>query len=411
VWGWLAGQGHAQDTSKQRAHGKVQLVYRAPSSCPARETFEARLATRLRGAPLATDKPVVLTVELRGDERVGAQPPRAATQPRFLGTISLTDAEATLGPRKIEAQSCSEAVDALTFVAALLLEDHARAAVDVRSRADDARASNAGARPRATTPAVRANTRATSPTLAPEAVSDEPSASEPVSPTAPDEPTSSIRTEVAAPPVPAAALATGDSPSERDPPNDDADTTTPEFDAMGPARAWPVRGSLSVAGLLVSGVAPLLRPGVAVSAGLAWSFGETYALSLALGVRGTWPHEERSTQGNGEFRWWSSSFSLCARVQSERDAARVSLCLDGEAGEIVAHGRATDDPHGVRATWLAVGPAARASVRLRGRWRVVPGFGLLVPGARDRFVVGTRELYRVSPLTFRGELALAVEWP
>lgn len=322
----------------------------------------------------------------------------------FWGSITLSDAHGVLGPRAIEAASCSEAVDALTFVSALLLEDRAHAAEGTSARARTPAPAAAGRTRRTRGPEATATTTPSSEA----ASSTDNESNEPTEPSVPAPPT---REPALAEPAPKAADA------EREPSVPPANASAParsdeaETEASRRPRALALRGSLAVAGLAVSGVAPAVRPGVGLSAGLAVFVGRAFALSVALGLRAALPHHERSLEGDGTFLWWSTTLAVCAAARSATDAARVALCLDGEAGQIRANGRATDDPNQVHPAWLGLGPAARTSLRLFGRWRLVPGVSLLVPSARDRFVVGASELHRVSRLTFRGELGVAVEWP
>lgn len=412
--GWLASEVHAQEAASSTQRGKLTLAYRAPAGCPPRDAFEARLEQRLRGAALATRRPVVLTVALSG-RSLGGGPERQAPGAGFVGTISLSDGEGVLGPRAIEAPSCSEAVDALTFVAALLLDDRARATSEARSSsAPSPTSTRARSTSAARIPAVPARPRADQPAAPAESsqgvpsVREKPSATETSSESEPEASTdargSSTSAQPPTPQPPAPSPPTV-APRESAPPSDR------EHAAPEPARVSPLRGSLSVSGLGVHGVAPSVRPGLGLAVGVDKPVGRAFALSLAVGLRATWPHQARSSEGNGTFFWWSSNLALCGAVTTAADAARFLLCGEVEAGQILARGQATDAPKHRQSTWLALGPAARASVRLLGRWRLVPGFGLLVPATQDRFVVGARELHRVSRLTFRGELAIAVEWP
>jgi hypothetical protein len=405
---WLAGKVRAQDTTHSAARGQVQIVYRAPASCPTRDVFERRLEARLRGALPATDRRVVLSVELRAAPHTRAQAQGDRDDAVFLGSISLSDAHGVLGPRAIEAPRCNEALDALTFVAALLLEDHARAAADATPRTRPSTGATSG----------RARHTSTAATLAPstKTTSEQAHTSGTLETNDGGEP--AAETSTPAPPVaPAApsASATASSPAPTAPVRadvaPDADGAPDEQNVPPQASSRPMRGSLTLGVLLVSGVAPLLRPGLSLSAGLAAPLGRSFELSATVGLRATLPHQAHSAEGDGTFHWWSSAAALCAALVSSADALRAALCLAGEAGQILATGRATDAPQRVHSTWLALGPAARTSLRLGGPVRLVSGVELLVAGARDRFVVGTRELYRVSRLTFRAELALAVEWP
>ena len=388
----LGGTLHAApSTHAQDAQRTVEIVYAAPASCPSRDAFEARLRARLGAAALSLRSPVRLAIELRAEPE------------RVYGSISLTDAHGVLGPRAIEAERCSEAVDALSFVAALLLDDRARTAAGEPA---GGRARVAPGEPH-TPRAAQAGSAQAAGTVA---------AGTPTEPARPGQSTSTTSAPTAA----AVAAAPGPAPAPPPPAaTPEAPTAAPAQPAEPPEPPEPpsagrplrLRGSLAVSALAVSGVAPSVRPGLGVWAALAAPLAPSVSLSLALGVRTALREIEHSPDGTGTFHWWSSVLSLCAALGRAGGVVHGALCLDAEAGQIVADGTDTEQPDRVRTAWLALGPAARVSVHVRGRWQLVPGVGLLLPGTRDRFVIGPSELHQVPRLTFRAELALLVEWP
>jgi len=319
-----------------------------------------------------------------------------------------------VGQRTIEASHCSEAVDALAFVAALLVDDRARS---LAPPTDASQAKPNAASERAREPRRAGGTRspaearpgtsesstgpgATSPAEDPphatpldrtSAPTAEPAGTEPA-PTAPRE---TVPTDMQPRKSAAVERVRGDESTE----------------APEPRAPWRLGSGFGVGALLVSGVAPALRPGIELRATGYALHGRVSALSAAIGGRTTLPHDEVRLEGTGKFGWWSIVLTLCAGVHGQADRLAAALCLTGEGGQVVARGRATEDARGRRARWLALGPALQLGVRLGGPVWLAPGFELLWPSTRDRFVVGATELHKVPRLTFRAQLAVAVRWP
>lgn len=162
-------------------------------------------------------------------------------------------------------------------------------------------------------------------------------------------------------------------------------------------------GWLAAGALLATGVTPAPRPGLDVHAGLGAQRAKL-RLAAAVGARSVLPHEERSAQGDAQFRWSSATLQLCAGLRV------LAACLDAELGRIHAEGRATDAPRQRNAPWYALGPSLRARVPVWGKLSLLGTLALPAPLTRDRFVVGTASLHRVPPSTFRASLALALEF-
>jgi hypothetical protein len=394
-------------TPPARGQGTASLEYAAPAECPAQAEFVRRLARRLPGAPPPGGSTLKVSV--------------ARTEgPRYRGRLTLTDDAGLVGQRTIEARSCGEAVDALAFVAALLHERRAQAAPRSRARVaapragGDARAVGSSA-PDLTSiepgESVGANTRADDPAAAS-------SLERRVDPAAD---TSTAGGEGAATSPVGARMANGDAPRPAstsaavgDPPRS-ARASGPLGPGVDMRRALrpPVlelAGSVALGGLLVSGVAPALRPGLDLRATGYARHGRRAELALSLGLRATLRHDERSAEGTGRFAWWSATFAACGALRSSLSIVPM-LCAVGEAGRIVAGGRATEAPRRARVPWRALGVALRLRVPIAGPVWLAPGLELLWPATRDRFVVAERALHRVPWLTFRAELAVGVHWP
>jgi len=371
---------HAQPSDEGRPWDAVvsQLTYGAPSDCPSRATFERRLRARLaRSEPDARGPRVALDVRLERRSE-GA-----------VGELVLDDGRGAPARRRIEARRCSEAVDALAFVTALLLEQRRRErAVGGRSGED------AGSDADATSSAIEEP---------PSAGEPEPARQEDLSPReAATAETPELRTEAtpspeqsrkepeAAPHAPQAATA-------------EAARTTPARRRCGPPPR--MHGELTAAALVVSGVAPIARPAAGASAALGVGH-----VSLRAGVRVALPHTARSDEGAGRFGWWSATAALCAGSAAPTRRVGGALCAAAEVGQLHAEGDDTQAPRRARRTWTAVGPRAQLYVRVLGPLIVQPAVELVVPIARDRFEVGASLLHRVPSLTFRAELALGVRF-
>lgn len=383
----------------------TQLVYSAPAACPRQAELERRLRARLHGVALDTaagNTRLQIRIEQRG---------------RVRGSIVLSSPERVLGQRDIEASRCSEAVDALAFIAALLLEEGARASAPKNAPAD---APASAASPSAATsgeplpttgPVERARQAQPATPVETDTASGERRAPDRSAAPANSEPAESVDSaarraplDVAPPAQQAVAEAVTPAMQTARQPH----TSAPRASLLR-SRAGG-RASTRAGVAIVSGVAPSPRPGLSLGAGVLLVDGAHAALSLDLGMRASLPQQVPSRDGAGRFSWWSSVGLLCADV---RVASKVgaSLCATAELGRLVARGLSTDDAVTRRARWLALGPTARVAVQLLGPLWLEPALGVLLPTTRDRFVVGESELHAVPRLTFRGELSLRVRLP
>lgn len=342
---WVALSAHAQTPLRE-------LAYEAPASCPTRSEFEQKLRARVPDASL----PLGLAVRLTN------------TGAHTIGELRIEHGAQHGSERRVEAARCDEAVDALTLVIALLVEPPAsRPTRPVQD--GSARPARAGSE-------TSAASRPTEPLAGPanvRAVSGEPGARS--EPAPPEDRSSPLRSPV---------------PSERD-----------RYERTVP----PVRFGLAASGLLAFGALPAPRPGFSARVGVDFVLREL-ALGVELGARGLFAHVERSDQGSARFGLWTASAALCARRGTW---LRGSLCASGELGALTARGEATTQPADARVLWSALGPTLRMRLAVFGPLALESGVELAFALARDRFTLGASELFRVSPLTVRGELGLAVE--
>jgi hypothetical protein len=375
--------------------------YQAAPGCPVRAVFEQRVRARVH----ASELPGAPSLTVRLQQVAG----------RALGEISLHEGRATVARRQIEAATCAEALEAVAFVAALLLEQHA------------AKHKPAGARPSPPARSGRVPSRAGAP--------DEPDvqARSPVNPSPPagepavrqgapgSEPALSELTDQG-------AQAASGGPAERAP---TAGVAVPEREPL-PARraesdraverrpasfiappdrrgvANPLRARLGAAALLVAGVAPRPWPGLALDGGFARALGPLQG-ALSIGLRATLPQRERADEGSALFSWWSASAAMCG---GSPDAAAVSaeLCLTGETGQLTGRGERTLDARTKRVPWFAVGPVAQLAWRLSSRLSLAAGATLLVPLRDDRFQIAGQTLHRVPQLTYRAALGVRLHF-
>lgn len=353
LMGWLAVArvAHAQETLGAR------LQYTAASGCPARDEFEQRLRARMRSAASGS-----------ATLRVRLEAPGSAS-------LRISEGERVVGERSLSAASCSEAADALAFVAALLLEEHAqqeRVAEQVRVP-EQVRSSPRVRAPKALPARVEAVVESAPADSSPEAPRQEEVADS--SKAAPrEQPRASALREPSSEPTPARA-------------------------------ARELEGWLAAGVLLATGVTPTARPGLDLQAGLAIRRGPlTY--SSAIGARAVLPEDKRSPDGDAQFRWASATLDLCAGPS----ALQLDLCLDVELGRIRGEGRATQAQSSQNSTWYALGPSLRARVPVWRKLSLAAAVGLPVPLTRDLFVVAATPLHRVPSITFRASLGLAIEF-
>jgi hypothetical protein len=89
------------------------VSYEAPADCGSQGEFEARVRARTRNhtlEPTGESHPSRFDIQLRHEE------------PKVLGSITIYETTGDANTREIEAASCSEAVDGLALIAALILD-------------------------------------------------------------------------------------------------------------------------------------------------------------------------------------------------------------------------------------------------------------------------------------------------
>jgi hypothetical protein len=171
-----------------------------------------------------------------------------------------------------------------------------------------------------------------------------------------------------------------------------------------PQYAWWLHGSA----LLASGVAPSARFGGAFGASLVSVYQPRLQLGVGLGLRMVQAYSSQREQGLISMAWWSGSGLVCAGPRLGTRAA-LDTCLAGELGRLRARGRETREAASSDRLWAALGPAARARLRLFGPVSVEGGLAALLPFARHRYLLAEQRVHSVPRLTFRVELGVAVQ--
>lgn len=272
--------------------------------------------------------------------------------------------------RRINASTCEEAVEALSLIAALLAQPGAIRSGSAQQAASVAQSARPGL---GTTAATSARERVDAPPAPP------------------------ARANGAKAPLPA-------SPQEPEP----ARAPSQALASARRARLFVPRVELTVLSLLASGIAPALRAGIAFDAALGFS-SSMLDLSLHVGARGAFPHTARSDAGAAHFAWLSGLVDACIGARTRRHFTTAG-CLASELGRIVARGSDTAEPQRVRPLWFGLGPALRIAHAPHRRLVLVASASALFSGARDKFLIGERELHRVPLLTFRCELGVGVRF-
>ncbi|HEX6242259.1 MAG TPA: hypothetical protein VFZ61_15215 [Polyangiales bacterium] len=356
--------------------GPLEIVVHAPETCAGQAQFAQLLRARLAGQ-----------VEPRASIVVTLTPQRAAVRAQ----LEVQRAGQTT-ERRLEAASCTEAVNALSLVAALILDAAPTAPTD--TAAPTRHHPRAGAR---SAPAAAA--------AAPAVDSAEPSDAQPGNPPGLAEPTATdaapTELEPQSPPAEAANTAVRPAPPAQPPPR--ADVT--------PARAPRIPGQLVLnlyaSALLMTHSAPVVRPAAALGLGLGVRRG---ALVIAgeADARAALPHTETTAQGRARFALLAAGVRLCAEGLMAGARLGASGCASAELGTLAARGSDTEAPESSRSFWAALGPGLRLSWYSARRVGVRLGAELLFPLTRPRYTLGEEPVFSVQSLTFRAELALRV---
>jgi hypothetical protein len=326
---------HAQAVSTPSADLSVRIEYDAPPTCPDRRSFETRLGARMK-TPLAPAEPAPqLHVRIRvHDGEVRGSIVLATNDSRFT--------------RQISARTCSEALDALALIAALMLDPRAAREPEPSVASDDA-----------PTTALDAQVRAEA-ALTPRAAS----------------------TVVERPARSGSAALPRDS------------RATVRVEALGAA-------------LMLSGIAPALRPGLGLGTRVRVRLRGPTELAASLGGRMALPHREQRATGAVDFQWWAAAAALCAGGRLLDDTFSLAACAASEWGRLGARGRRTLNARAGAVLWAAAGPSVLLSFQLRRRFSLHAHVEALLPLVRDSFLLADQTVHQVPWLTLRAGLGVA----
>jgi len=339
---------------------RVQLAFKAPAACADSGEFERRVRQRSDRITFVTDAPFT------GTAKVTLEPAGSSVRVRL--SWSRDGANAT--GREFSAASCREALDAAALVIAISFDPSAPEAASETG----ASAPGEGGEP---------------------AVAD--------SPTPPSLPATG------------AAAGTADAAREKPPPTSDSsgiavprtDAGAPEHQATQDSGTDVVFGSSALLQGLF-GVAPAAMAGVGLNLELAIGRGW---LAPQLRVRGIHYFGVTYTADGGDARFELDSLELFAcplRLGSAAYSLRPCATLVG--GQLVASGRATENPSSHTRTLWIVGGALALGVRPTSLLLISADLNVGAPTARDSFQFAPEEFHQVSPVVVSGSLGVGVEF-
>jgi hypothetical protein len=400
----------AATASAQSPRNRVaEISYRAPASCPNQRAFATRLEARLgTGSALPVSS---LAIRLELGERSAIGEIRVVSGPRR-GAV-----------RRVQAANCSEAVDALALVTALLLEPEREGAYPKPSSEQTTRPDPETTKPPTSARESRSNRASAN---KPRDPGSAPSTTAPVRQPPPDgadgsppsveapvEEASERSDEVAAEPPPELPNdRSAELTREAEPPPVSAPSERgPEVEVEGSQRSRPRR--LPAFGLALSvlpayGSLPRWSPGLLGRAAVSFPRGRPLRAALELSGRNFLPQRERYPQGDARYGLRSGALAVCVRGQLGRVV--TSGCATAELGKLWAEGRNTMNPARAEVLFAALGPGARLAVRTFGPLSVHLGGELLVPLTRDAFELAGARLFRVRPLTIRLEVGVGLDF-
>jgi hypothetical protein len=285
------------------------LVYEASPSCPDRSAFVSAIRARTNEwseAETASRK-FIVHVAL-GDDR------------QSRGTLVIANGGKTGAPRVVDATTCAEAVQALSFIAAL--------AIDPYAKAPPAPGAGEASSPAGSSPDTSAAPLATA----------------------------------AAPPVKLAAPA--------------AESAVPPAATSSPERtvSWSAGISADVLGYAA--------PGAVVGAGFFVGFRPIPRLDLRLSVHQTLPTTVVAEATSTSLTWTTGRFEPCVGVLHS-ETLDLAPCLFVEVGRLAADGGGVDKTQQASTAWAAGGAAARSELALGQVVRLELEGGLFVPFGRS----------------------------
>lgn len=295
------------------------LVYEASPSCPGQRAFVSAVRARTNEWTEAETASRTFLVRVAvGDDR------------RARGTLVITNGGKTGTPRVVDAVTCAEAVQALSFIVALAIDPYADAP-----------------------PAAHAG-EATPPALA--------------------RPTASVTASASA--TPAESPGSAAPPASRAVPGAESAPQPPELAKSSPERrvSWSAGVSADVLGLAAPG--PVF--GAAVFVGVR----PTPRLDLRLSLRQAMPSTVVAGRTSTSLTWTTGRFEPCVSVVGSA-TLNLEPCVFVELGRLAAEGGGVETVEQATAVWGAGGAAARAELALGQLVRLELEGGVFVPFGRS----------------------------
>jgi hypothetical protein len=357
------------------------VSYRAPAACPVEETFLQRLRARLGTSRGAANPARTLDVQI------------TASNGRYVGKLSLAEADGRTTTKTLEAVDCGELVDALSLVAALALAP------------DDVDGSG---RNRSDTPSTAS---APTPMTPPPASTPGPGPPAPGSASAPT-PASPPVSAASAPgptPTPVPPSAPGPTPAPASTPGPAAgsvpESASPALETATGSTA-PSRLGLALGGHAAVGPAPRALFGAALSVHWVLTGAGVFAPALDIGGAASLSPDAPEAKGTASFAWLTAR-ALVYLVQWPLGAGVVLRAgAAGNVGVLVARGHDTTSPATSARPWASLGAVAGVEVPLGSRFAVHPDVSLEAPLRRDRYAFGSSDFFEVPVVIATGSVSV-----
>jgi hypothetical protein len=323
---------------------KARLELRGAGDCLTRGDVTARVASRSARIQFADDAPITASVALT-----------SARAGNVVAELALTAPGAEPAPRRIVAQSCAEAADAVALIIAVTLDPTLR-----RKPADGAGgASSTGEGGVAATP-----------------------------PAAPVTPTDQAAAKPPAPPEtvesPASPPAAPSAPAQR------------QFGAY-------------LAGQTIFGPAPAVMPGVALQGMAALDRDGVWAPALFVGATRVW-RSVSEPSGTASFTLAAASVDACPlRVGSRQLAARP--CASAFLGRMSSSGTNTDQAGSAARFFGTAGVALTGTATVGSILDLYARLAIGVTLLRDAYEFDAETFHRAAAITTSASLGAGVHWP
>jgi hypothetical protein len=352
-----------------RAPDAPPVSYRAPAACPVEESFLQRLRARLGTSHGAARTTRTLDVQI------------AASNGRYIGRLSLAEADGRTTTKTLEAVDCAELVDALSLVAALAL---ATDDVDGSGAKRDDTSSPATA---STAPGTASTPGSTS--------APAPASPAPGSAAAPASPPGSAPSATGSASTPVPASAPGPTPAST------PESASPALETAH-GSTTPSRLGLALAGLAAVGPAPGALFGAALSVHWVPPGTGVFAPALAIGGAASLSPDVPEAKGTASFAWLTARALVYLVQWPLGTGVALRGGIAGNVGILLARGRDTTSPATSARPWASLGVVAGVEIPLGSRFSVQPDVSLEAPLQRDRYAFGSSDFFQVPVVIATG---------